>query len=356
MKRRQFLQPVGLGLAANGIAKPAIVQSSHAIVRFPRRQFLHLAAGVAALPVASRFASAQTYPARPVRIVAGFPPGGVTDLYARLIGQWLSERLGGQFFVENRAGAGGSIATESVVRAAPDGYTLLLAGSNDAWNATLYDNLKYNFTRDIAPVASVSRWMGVLVVHPSSPARSVPELIAYVKSNPGKLTIASSGVGSAPHVFWELFSTSAGVEMVHVPYRGEGLALTDLLGGQVDAIFATFAGSIEHIRAGKLRPLAVTAATRAEILPEVPTVGESVPGYEASGWLGVGVPRNTPSEIIDKLNKEINAGLAGSAMTQRIAQLGDNAFPSSPAEFGKFIAEYTDKWAKVIREANIKAG
>jgi tripartite-type tricarboxylate transporter receptor subunit TctC len=315
---------------------------------------LHLAAGATALPVVSRIAWAQAYPTRPVRLVVGFPPGGVADLYARLIGQWLSERLGQPFIIENRAGAGSNLGTEAVVRAPPDGYTLLQASSTNAWNATLYDNLNFNFIRDIAPVASIYRAPAVLVVHPSFSAKSVPALIAYAKANPGKINMASGGVGSAQHVYGELFKMMAGVDMLHVPYRGGGPALADLLAGQVPLMFDTLATSIEHIRAGKLLALAVTSATRSEVLPDIPTVGDFVPGYEGIGWQGVGAPRNTPAEIINKLNKEINAGLADPRMKARIADLGGTVFVSSPADFGTFIAEYTEKWAKVIKFAGAK--
>jgi tripartite-type tricarboxylate transporter receptor subunit TctC len=324
-------------------------------MRFPRRQFLHLAAGAVAFPAVSRIARAQTYPTRPVRLIVGFPPGGASDITARLIGQWLSERLGQQFVIENRPGAGATLATETVAKAPPDGYTLLLTGSNDAWNATLYGNLKFNYIRDIAPVASVSRGMGVLVVHPSVPARSVPELIAYAKANPGKLTVASSGVGSAPHMFWELFRSTTGVDMLHVPYRGGGPALTDLLGGQVQVYFSTLISAIQYIRDGKLRALAVTGSTRADVLPDTPIVGEFVPGYEATGWLGVGAPKNTPAEIVDKLHNEINGGLADGGLKMRFAELGDAVFASSRADVAKLIAEDTEKWAKVIEFAGIKA-
>jgi tripartite-type tricarboxylate transporter receptor subunit TctC len=320
-----------------------------------RRQFLKVATGAVALPAVSRVARAQAYPARPVRIICGFPPGGATDIYARLIAQWLSLHLGQQFFVETRSGAGGSIATESVVRAAPDGYTLLLDGSNDAWNTTNYDNLKFDFARDIAPIGSINTGMGVLLVHPSFPGRAVPELIAAAKANPGKITVASAGIGSAPHLYWELFRNRSGVNMVHVPYRGGGPAYIDLLGGQVDAFFPNLAGAIEHIRAGKLRPLGVTGAMRTPILPDVPTIGEFVPGYEASGWQGLGAPKNTPRDIIERLNKQINAALADAKIRERIEELGDAPFPTSPNEFGEFIIQYTDKWGKVIRAANIKA-
>jgi tripartite-type tricarboxylate transporter receptor subunit TctC len=319
-----------------------------------RRKFLQLAASAALLPAASRIAGAQTYPTRPVRIVVGFPPGGIFDTYARLIGQWLSERLGQSVLIENRSGAGGSIATDSVARAAPDGYTLLMTGSNDCWNTVLYDNLSYNYTRDIEPVATFSRFMGVLVVLPSFPAKTVPEFIAYVKSNPGRISVASDGVGSAPHIFWELFKSMTGVDMLHVPYRGGAPALVDLLSGQVQTYFCPVASVIEYVRAGKLRPLGVTAAARAEVLPDVPAMGEFVPGYEATGWAGIGAPRNTPTEIIEKLNKEINSGLAGSTIKTRIAEFGDTAFTSSRAELTQFVIEFTAKWGKVIRAANIK--
>jgi tripartite-type tricarboxylate transporter receptor subunit TctC len=319
-----------------------------------RRNFLYLAAGAAALPAVSGIAWAQTYPSRPVRIIVGFPPGGVADLYARLIGQWLSERLGQPFIIENRSGAGSNLATEAVVRAPPDGHTLLQVTSANAWNATLYDNLNFNFIRDIAPIASIYRAPAVLVVHPSFPAKSVPELIAYAKANPGRINMASGGVGSAAHVFGELFKMMAGVDMLHVPYRGGGPALADLLAGQVPLMFDTLSTAIEHIRAGKLRALAVTSATRSEVLPDVPTVGDFVPGYEGTGWQGLGAPRNTPAEIIDKLNKEINAGLADPRMKARVADLGGTVFASSPADFGTFIAAYTEKWAKVIKFAGAK--
>jgi tripartite-type tricarboxylate transporter receptor subunit TctC len=277
-------------------------------LKLTRRTFLHLAAGAAALPSVSRFARAQAYPTRPVRLLVGWPPGGAADVVGRLRGQLLSERLGQQFVIENRPGAGGNLAVEAALKAAPDGYTLLMIGSNNARNVTLYDNLSFDFVRDIAPVASIVRGVGVLVVHPSVSAKSVPDLIAYAKANPGKINMASGGVGSPQHVYGELFKMMAGVDMLHVPYRGGAPALTDLLAGQVQVMFDTLITSIEHIRAGKLRPLAVTAATRVEVLPDIPTVGEFVSGYEAVGWQGVGAPRTTPVEIIDKLNKEINAG------------------------------------------------
>ena len=321
----------------------------------PRRRFLHLAAGAVAGPPMSRFAWAQAYPTRPVRIIVGFPPAGAGDITARLVGQMLSERLSQQLVIENRPGAGANLATEAVAKAPPDGYTLLLTGSNDAWNATLYGNLKFNYIRDIGPVASVSRGMGVLVVHPSVSANSVPEFIAYAKANPGKLTVASSGIGSAPHMFWELFRSMTAVDILHVPYRGGGPALIDLLGGQVQVYFGTLISAIQYIRDGKLRPLAVTGPTRAEVLPDIPTVGEFVRGYEATIWLGVGAPKNTPVEIVDKLHSEINGGLADAGFKMRFAELGDAVFASSRADFAKLIAEDTEKWAKVIKSAGIKA-
>jgi tripartite-type tricarboxylate transporter receptor subunit TctC len=324
-------------------------------MKFPRRRFLHLAAGAAALPALPRLAKAQTYPVRPVRIIVGFPPAGSNDLYGRFIAQWLSERLGQQFIVENRSGAGGNIGTEVAAKAPPDGYTLLLAWSGDTWNSTLYANLKFNFIRDIEPVASISRGMGLLVVHPALPVKSVPELIAYAKSNPGRIAVASSGIGSIPHMYWELFRSMTGVDMLHVPYRGAALALNDLLGRQVQVMFASMSSSIEYVRAGTLRALAVTGATRADILPDIPTVGEFVPSYEATTWWGIGAPKSTPVEIVDKLSSEINAGLADPGMKVRIAGLGDTVFASSPADFHKLIAEDTEKWGKVIRAGNIKA-
>jgi tripartite-type tricarboxylate transporter receptor subunit TctC len=319
-----------------------------------RRNFLHLAAGAAALLAASRIARAQAYPPRPVRIVVGFAPGGGVDIIARLIGQWLSERLGQQFIIENRPGAGTNIATEAVVRAPADGYTLLLVNAANAVNATLYDNLSFNFVRDIAPVAGIMAASSVMVVHPSVPAKTVPEFIAYAKANPGKINMASGGVGSPSHVAGELFKMMAGVGMIHVPYRGLAPALTDLLGGQVQVIFGAVTSSIEYIKAGRLRALAVTTANRSEVLPDLPTVGEFVPGYEASQWYGLGVAKNAPTEIIDRLNKEINVALADPNMKARLADLGGTALAGSPAEFGKLIVEETDKWAEVIQAANIK--
>jgi tripartite-type tricarboxylate transporter receptor subunit TctC len=323
-------------------------------MKLPRRNFLHLAAGAAALPAASRIAWAQPYPSRPVRIVVGLAPGGANDIVARLLGQRLSERLGQPFVIENRPGGGGNIATEAVVRAPADGYTLLMVGSYNAINATLYDNLNFNFIRDIAPVASIATNPLVMEVHPSVAAKTVPEFIAYAKANPGKINMASPGIGSAPHLAGELFKMRAGVDMVHVPYRGGVPALTDLLGGQVQVYFPGTVSSIEYIKTGRLRALAVTAATRSEALPDLPTVGEFVPGYEASSWFGVGAPKATPAEIVDKLNKEINAGLADPKIKARFADLGGEVLVLSPAHFGNFIVDETEKWGNVIRALNIK--
>jgi len=323
-------------------------------MKLRRRQLLHLAAGAAALPAVSRFAKAQSYPARPVRIVVGFTAGGSTDIGARLIGQWLQERLGQPFVIENRPGAGTNIATESVVRAPPDGYTLLMVGPSSAVNATLYDKLSFVFLRDIAPVASLIRQPQIMLANPSVAAKTVPDFIAYAQANPGKITMASAGIGSTGHLVGEFFKITAGVNLVHVPYRGAGPALTDLLGGQVLISFAGIAGAIEYIRTGRLRALAVTTAARAEALPDVPTMNEFVPGFEAGDWLGVGAPRNTPPEIIDRLNKEIAAALADPKIKARFADLGGTATALRPAEFGKLLADETEKWGKVIRAANIK--
>jgi tripartite-type tricarboxylate transporter receptor subunit TctC len=324
-------------------------------MKLPRRNFLHLAAGAAALPAVSRIARAQAYPSRPVRIIVPFAPAGSTDIVARLIGQWLSERLGQQFVIDNRPGGGGNIGTEAVVRAPADGYTLLLVGGSNAINATLYDKLNFNFIRDIAPVGSVIRFPYVMVVNPSVPAESVPEFIAYAKTSPGKINYASAGTGAPSHVTGELFKMMAGVDMVHVPYRSAGPALTDLLGGQVQVMFPTTVSSIEYIKTGRLRALAVTTATRSDALPDIPTVGEFVAGYEASAWLGIGAPKATPVEIVDKLNKEINAALADPKLKAKLADLGGTALAGSPADFGKLIADDTEKWGKVVRAANIKA-
>ena len=323
-------------------------------MKLPRRTFLHLAAGAAALPAFSRAAVAQTYPTRPVKLVVGFAPGGGNDIVARLIAQWLSERLGQPFVVENRPGAGTNIATEAVVRAPPDGYTLLFVAPSSAINATLYEKLSFNFIRDIAPVASLIRLPNVMEVNLSVPVKTVPEFIAYAKADRSKINMASPGVGTSVHLSGELFKMMAGVDMLHVPYRGTAPALTDLLGGQVQVMFGTMTGSIEYIRTGTLRALAVTTATRAEVLPDVPTVAEFVPGYEASTWYGIGAPKNTPTETIDKLNKEINAGLADSKMKAQLADLGGTALAGSPAEFGRIIADETEKWAKVVKFARIK--
>jgi len=324
-------------------------------MKLPRRRFLRLAARAAALPAVSRFAWAQAYPTRPVRIVVGFAPGGGGDIIARLIGQWLSERLGQPFLIENRPGAASNIATEVVVRAAPDGYTLLYVASANAINVTLYDKLNFNFIRDIAAVASLTRGAFVMVVNPTFPARTVAEFIAYAKTNPGKINFGSGGTGTAVHVAGELFKMMAGVNMLHVPYRGSAPALTDLIGGQVQVGFDTLPATIEYIRSGKLRALAVTTATRSEALPDIPAVGEFVPGYEASQFQGLVAPKNTLADIVDKLNREINAGLADPKLKARFADLGLTVFPGSPADFGKLIADETEKWAKVIRTANIKA-
>jgi tripartite-type tricarboxylate transporter receptor subunit TctC len=323
-------------------------------MKLPRRKFLHLAAGAAVLLAISRIAWAQAYPTRPVRVIVGFTPGSAPDIVARLMGQWLSERLGQQFIVENRAGAGGNIGAELVVRAPADGYTLLLVGAPNAINTTLYDKLSFNFLRDIAPVAGIIRERIVMVVHPSFPPKTVPEFIAYAKANPGKVTMASPGNGSSPHVSGELFKMMAGIDMTHVPYRGGGQVMTDLIAGQVQVSFIGLSVAIEHIRSGKLRALAVTAATRSVVLPDIPTVGDFVPDYEASAFFGVGAPRNTPAEIIDKLNKEINAGLSDPDLTRRLGEGGGMVLAGSPADFGKFIADETEKWANVIKFAGIK--
>jgi tripartite-type tricarboxylate transporter receptor subunit TctC len=324
-------------------------------MKLPRRKFLHLAAGAGALPAVSRMAWAQAYPTRPVRIVVGFPAGGAGDIVARLMGQWLSERLGQPFVIENRPGAGGNIGTEAVVRAPPDGYTLVQVGTYNTINASLYDKLNFNFVRDIAPVAGNFGFPLVLEVNPSVPVKTVPEFIAYAKVNSGKVNLASFGNGTSSHVAGELFKMMTGLGLVHVPYRGSAPALTDLLGGQVQVMFDSVTASIEHIKAGKLRPLAVTGTARSDLLPEIPTVADFVPGYEASGWLGIGAPKFTPAETIEKLNKEINAGLSDPKIKARFAELGGMALTGSPTDFGKLIADETEKWGKVIRAANIKA-
>jgi tripartite-type tricarboxylate transporter receptor subunit TctC len=323
-------------------------------MKLPRRYFLYLAAGAAALAAPSRIARAQAYPSRPVRLIVPLAPGGATDIIARVIGQWLAERLGQPFIIENRPGAGTNLGTEAVVRAAPDGYTLLLAAPNNAINASFYDKLNFNFIRDIAPVASLISHPLVMVMNPSVPAKTVPEFLAYAKANPRKLNMASPGNGTPNHVSGELFKMMAGVDMVHVPYRSGGPALTDLIAGQVQVMFPATVSSIEYIRDGRLRALAVTTATRSELLPDIPTMGEFVPGYEASGWFGVGAPKATPAEIVEKLNKEINAGLADPKIKARLADLGGAVLALSPAGFEKLIADETEKWTKVVKFAGIK--
>jgi tripartite-type tricarboxylate transporter receptor subunit TctC len=322
-------------------------------MELPRRQFLHLAAGAVALPAVSRIARAQAYPARPVRIIVPFPPGGATDILARLIGQRLAGRLGQPFIVENRPGAGTNIGTELAARSPADGYTLLLVVPPSAINATLYNKLNFNFIRDITPVAGIIRSPFVMAINPSFPAKTVPELIAYAKANPAKINMASAGIGSGPHVAGELFKMMAGVNMVHVSYRGDAPALTDLIGGQVQLYFSTLSGSIQYIRTNQLRALAVTTATRSDALPNTPTVADFVPGFEASFWAGVGAPRNTPAEIIDRLNNEINASLADPKMRAQLADLGSMPLAGSPADFGKLIVEETEKWGKVVKFAGM---
>ena len=320
----------------------------------PRRTLLKLAGGFAAAPALPRPASAEVYPARPVRIVAGFSAGGGVDITARLIAQWLAERLAQSFIVENRPGAGGNIGTETVVHAAPDGYTLLLATVPNAVNATLYDNLNFDFIRDIAPVAGIIRVPMVVLVNPSVPANTIPELIAYAKANPGKVNMASAGFGSAPHMAGELFNVMAGVKMVHVPYRGQGPALTDLLGGQVQVLFATTPGTSDYIATGKLRALAVTTASRAAVLPDLPPIADFVPGYESSQWYGMGAPAKTPREIVDTLNRQINAALIDPKMKSRLADIGGEPLAGTPAEFGRLISEETAKWGSVVKATGMK--
>ncbi|MBR1235840.1 tripartite tricarboxylate transporter substrate binding protein [Bradyrhizobium sp. AUGA SZCCT0182] len=319
-----------------------------------RRQFLQLTAAGLAAPAFPHSAVAEDYPSRPVRIVAGFAAGGGVDITARLIGQWLNERLGQSFVVENRTGAGGNIGTEAVVGAAPDGYTLLLATVPNAVNAALYNNLKFNFIRDIAPVAGIIRVPMIILLHPTMPVKTVPELIAYAKANPGKVNMASAGNGSAPHMAGELFKMMTGVNMVHVPYRGQGPALTDLLGGEVQVLFATAPGTTDYIASGRLRALAVTTAARAEVAPELPPVGDFVPGYETSQWYGMCAPAKTSADIIGKLNREINAAIADARMKARLAAIGGEPLPGTPADFGKLIAEETEKWAKVVQAGGLK--
>jgi tripartite-type tricarboxylate transporter receptor subunit TctC len=323
-------------------------------MKFPRRTFLQFAAVAAAQPLLSRFAFAQSYPSRPVRIIVGFAAGGGVDITARLIGQWLSDRLGQTFVIENRPGAGGNIATEVVVNAQPDGYTLLLATVPNAVNATLYDKLSFDFLRDTVPVGGIIRVPMAVLVHPSVPAKTIPEFIAYAKANPGKVNMASAGTGSAPHMAGELFNYMADVKMVHVPYRGQGPALSDLLGGQVQVLFATTPGTTDFIKDGKLRALAITTASRVDVLPDLPPVGDFVPGYEASQWYGLAAPKGTPTELVGKLNAEIKAALTDPAMKKKLSDIGGEMLTSSPAEFGKLIADETEKWGKVVKFAGMK--
>jgi tripartite-type tricarboxylate transporter receptor subunit TctC len=324
-------------------------------MKLPRRNFLYLAAGAAALPAMSRFAWAQAYPTRPVRLIVPVAPAGASDITARLIGQWLSERLGQQFVIDNRPGGGTNIGSEAVVRASPDGYTLLMVGTYNASNATLYDKLNFNFIRDIAPVAGVFRGSLVMVVNPSVPASTVPEFIAYAKATPRKVNMASSGIGAVSHIAGELFKMMAGIDMVHVPYRGGGPAVNDLLAGQVQVYFASTVASIEYIRTGRLRALAVTTMSRAEALPDMPTMDSFLPGYEASLWYGIGAPKNTPAEIVAKLNTEVNAALADPKLKARLADVGGTVLAGSSADFGKLIADETEKWGKVVKFTGIKA-
>jgi tripartite-type tricarboxylate transporter receptor subunit TctC len=324
-------------------------------MKFPRRAFLRLAAGAAALPAVPRISWADAYPSRPARIIVGFAAGGATDIQARLMGQWLSDRLGQQFIIENRAGASGNIGTEAVAKAAPDGYTLLQVVTPNAINAALYSNLNFDFSRDIAPVICAARLAYVVVVHPSVPAKTLPEFIAYAKANPGRINYGSAGSGTPQNIACELFKMMAGVDLVHVPYRGGAPATTDLVGGHLHVIFAPLSESIEHVKAGKLRALAVTTTARLEVLPDVPTIADFVPGYEASGFAGIGVPRNTPPEIVELLNKELNAGLADPKIKGRIVELGGTVLGGTPAEFATILNEAIEKWAKVIKFAGIKA-
>jgi tripartite-type tricarboxylate transporter receptor subunit TctC len=323
-------------------------------MKFPRRTFLHLAAGAAALPAVPRSSWAQAYPSRPGRIIVGFAAGGATDIQARLMGQWLSDRLGQQFIVENRAGASGNIGTEAVAKAAPDGYTLLQIVTPHAINAALYSNLNFDFMRDIAPVICAAKLAYVVVVHPSVPAKTIPEFVAYARANPGKINYGSAGPGTPQNIACELFKMMAGVDLVHVPYRGGAPATTDLIAGHLHVIFAPLSESIEYVKAGKLRPLAVTTTGRLDVLPDVPAVADFVPGYEASGFAGIGVPRDTPADIVNLLNKELNAGLADPKIKTRIVELGGTVAGGTPAEFATILSEATEKWAKVIKVAGIK--
>jgi tripartite-type tricarboxylate transporter receptor subunit TctC len=360
-ERLAFWQEPGLRFAPSGLRSTIDTLSASAKFRkglsmkLPRRRFLQLAAVAAALPAASRIARAQSYPTRPLRLIIGYPPGGSADVTARLMGQWLTERLGQSVIVESRPGGGTNIATEAVVRAPPDGYTLLLVAPANAINASLYDKLNYNFIRDVAPVAGLIRFANVVVVNPSVPVKTIPEFIAYARANPGKINMASSGNGSTIHVSGELFKMMAGVDMVHVPYRGGAPALTDLISGQVQVMFDNIPTSIQYIRAEKLRALAVTSTMRSELLPDLPTVGDFLPGYEASAWYGLGVPTGTPAEIIDKLNKETNAILADPKVKARFADLGATLLAGSPADFGKLVADETEKWAKVVQFSGARA-
>jgi tripartite-type tricarboxylate transporter receptor subunit TctC len=335
--------------------EPALWSKSMTTPKSARRTFLRLAAGAIALPL-SRIAWAQGYPTRPVRIVAGYAPGGGVDIVARLIGHWLSERLGQSFIVENRPGAASNIATEYVIRSPADGYTLQLIDSTGAINATLYDNLNFNFIRDMAPVAGIMSVPNIMLLHPSVPAQTVPEFISYVRANPGKINVASAGTGTSPHLSAELFKMMTGVNIVHVPYRGMAPALNDLLGGQVQSSFATASASIQYVLAGKLKALAVTTTSRSEALPDVPALAEFVPGYEATTWYGIGAPRNTPIEIVDTLNKEVNAALDDPTMRARFTNLAGKVLPGSSANLGKFIADETEKWAKVVKFSGAKPG
>jgi len=325
------------------------------MMKYPRRKFLRLAAASAALPVFSLAAEPERYPARPVHLLVGYSAGGALDISARLIAQWLSEHLGQTFLIDNRPGDGSNLATEMVVRAPPDGYTLLEASASNAWNAALYDNLTFNFIRDITPIATVRRAGGVMEVNPSMPVKTIPEFIAYAKANPGKINMATAGVGSAPHLYGELFKMMTGLDLVTVNYRGSGPALSDLIGGQVQVMFDVVISSIGHIRAGELRPLGVTTATRLKDLPDVPPIADFVPGYEASSWDGIGAPASTSPEIVAVINKQVNAALADTTFRARLADLGAEPFASSPLEFAKFIVEFSSKWNNVIRAAGIKA-
>jgi tripartite-type tricarboxylate transporter receptor subunit TctC len=346
-----LLSHIAGGVRPERVSERITQHRQGSVMNLPRRHFLHLA-GAAAAAAASQRASALDYPVKPVRIIVGFPPGTATDITARLIGQWLSDRLGQPFIIENRPGAGSNTATEASVRAAADGYTLLLVGATNAINATLYEKLSFNYLRDIVPIGGLIRAPYVIVVNPQLPAKTVPEFIAFAKANPGKINMASSGVGTGNHLSGEMFKVMTGIDMIHIPYRGD--VFSDLIGGQVQVYFGAMVASIEFIKAGKLRPLAVTTATRSSALPDVPTVAEFVPGYEASAWYGLSTVRNTPAEVIEKLNKEINAAISNPKMNARFADLAGSAIPGSPAGFGKLIADETKKWGKVIQAANIK--